>query len=101
MFHPVGEDDIPGSEHGVVTHGLCQGLFADRNVGGFAFGEQQRCGVPVDHALDRPLLEDRAGAEEEALRLSKRIANLGTINPDAAEEYEELKRLLEKGREQP
>ena len=51
----------------------------------------QDCGVPVDHALDRPLLEDRAGAEEEALRLSKRIANLGTINPDAAEEYEELK----------
>lgn len=51
----------------------------------------QECGVPVDIALDRPQLVDRATAEEEAMRLSKRISNLGTINPDAANEYNELK----------
>ncbi|WP_241156993.1 chromosome segregation protein SMC [Adlercreutzia sp. ZJ304] len=51
----------------------------------------QECGVPVDIALSRPQLEDRPSAEETAIRLSKRISNLGTINPDAANEYRELK----------
>lgn len=51
------------------------------------------CDTPLDHALGLPALEDgeRAELEESAFRLSRRIANLGTINPDAAQEYDELK----------
>lgn len=49
------------------------------------------CGVPMETALLEPELENRMECEEEAYRLTRKIANLGTINPDAAEEYEELK----------
>ncbi len=49
------------------------------------------CATPLEVALALPPLEDRPLAEEEAFRLNRRIANLGTINLDAAEEYEELK----------
>ncbi len=49
------------------------------------------CGTPLETALVLPPLEDRPLAEETAFRLQRRIANLGTINPDAAEEYDELK----------
>jgi chromosome segregation protein len=35
--------------------------------------------------------ENRPEVEDELFKLNKRIANLGTINPDAAEEYDELK----------
>lgn len=49
------------------------------------------CGVPLERALERPELEDRAAAEDNAFKLRRRIANMGTINPDAAEEYENLK----------
>uniref|UniRef100_UPI0013EC987A AAA family ATPase n=1 Tax=Adlercreutzia sp. ZJ242 TaxID=2709409 RepID=UPI0013EC987A len=49
------------------------------------------CKTPLDVALATPEPEDRAALEEEAFRLNRRIANLGTINPDAAAEYDELK----------
>ncbi len=49
------------------------------------------CGEPLERALTLPSPADRALVEEESFRLTKRIANLGTINPDAAQEYEELR----------
>lgn len=45
----------------------------------------------MEEALETPVLDDRAAIEEEAERLRRRISNMGTINPDAAKEYEELK----------
>ena len=48
-------------------------------------------GTPLDHALALPELASRAEAEDNAFSLKRRIANMGTINPDAAAEYEELK----------
>ena len=51
----------------------------------------QDCGVPLETALQTPELEDRAGMEAEAFKLRRRIANMGTINPDAAQEYDQLK----------
>ena len=49
------------------------------------------CGTPLESALALPELEDRSGLEDAVFRLNRRIANLGTINPDAAEEFDELK----------
>ena len=49
------------------------------------------CNVPLDRALELPELEDRGACEDAAFKLRRRIANMGTINPDAAEEYEQLK----------
>ncbi len=49
------------------------------------------CGVPLERALAIQPPEDRGQVEEESFRLTRRISNLGTINPDAAEEYEQLK----------
>lgn len=49
------------------------------------------CHTPLDIALNEPVLENRAEVEEVAFSLNRRIANLGTINPDAAQEYDELK----------
>lgn len=51
----------------------------------------QECGVPLEQALATPELEDRGTTEDTAFKLRRRIANMGTINPDAAEEYELLK----------
>ncbi len=48
-------------------------------------------GVPIDRAQQLPVLEDRTGAEDEAFRLERRIKNMGAINPDAAQEYAQLK----------
>ena len=48
------------------------------------------CKVPLDRALETPELEDRGATEDAAFKLRRRIANMGTINPDAAEEYEQL-----------
>ncbi len=53
------------------------------------------CDVPLDQALEMPELENRGEAEEAAFKLRRRIANMGTINPDAAEEYEEMKQRYE------
>lgn len=47
--------------------------------------------MPVEQALELPALDDRPRVEDEVFRLKRRIANMGTINPDAAKEYEELK----------
>ncbi len=49
------------------------------------------CGVPLDRALETPELEDRGATEDAAFKLRRRIANMGTINPDAADEYEQIK----------
>ncbi len=48
-------------------------------------------GTPLDRAQELPVLEDRTAAEDEVFRLERRIKSMGTINPDAAEEYAELK----------
>ena len=49
------------------------------------------CATPLDHVENLPQLEDRQAAEDEAFRLERRIKNMGVINPDAAEEYAQLK----------
>ena len=49
------------------------------------------CNTPLEFALGLPELENRPQVEEEAQRLSKRIANLGAINPEAAAEFSTLK----------
>lgn len=49
------------------------------------------CGVALETALQAPELEDRTALESEAFKLRRRIANMGTINPDAAQEYDDLK----------
>ena len=50
------------------------------------------CGTPLDVASKLPVLENRAQAEAESDRLARRIKGMGAINPDAAKEYDELKR---------
>ena len=50
------------------------------------------CGTPIDVAQTLPALEDRASAEDAAFKLERRIKNMGVINPDAAQEYEALKK---------
>lgn len=50
------------------------------------------CKTAMEVALALPQLEDRPAAEDAASKLRRRIANMGTINPDAAEEYEALKK---------
>lgn len=49
------------------------------------------CKTPLEAAVQLPALENRSHVEEQAGKLRRRIANMGTINPDAASEYEELK----------
>jgi len=48
-------------------------------------------GIPLEIALETPVLEDRQLAEDEALALRKKLANLGAVNPIAAQEYDLLK----------
>lgn len=48
------------------------------------------CNTPLETALALPKIEDRASCEQEAERLKRRIKNLGTVNPDAAREYEQV-----------
>ncbi|MEQ3362301.1 chromosome segregation protein SMC [Raoultibacter massiliensis] len=50
------------------------------------------CKTPLETALATPPLENRAETEDKTFKLRRRIANMGTINPDAAVEYEQLKR---------
>ena len=49
------------------------------------------CATPLERAIELPAVVDRDAMEQEAAHLKKRIGNLGTINPDAAREYDELK----------
>lgn len=53
------------------------------------------CKTPLETALGTAPLEDRAETEDKAFKLRRRIANMGTINPDAAVEYEQLKRRFD------
>lgn len=46
------------------------------------------CGVSLETAMKSDALENRAEAVEQAGSLERRIKNMGTINPDAAEEFE-------------
>lgn len=48
------------------------------------------CNTPLDVALDSEPLENRQQAENEAASLERRIKNMGSINPDAAEEFEQV-----------
>ncbi len=48
-------------------------------------------GTPIDHAQELPQLEDRRSAEDASFKLGRKIKNMGAINPDAAEEYAQLK----------
>lgn len=48
-------------------------------------------GISVDKALEMPDIENREEKEEQSFKIRRRIANMGTINPDAKEEYETLK----------
>ena len=49
------------------------------------------CATSIEAALELPPLENRDEIEQQAARLRNRIAKMGTINPDAASEYEQLK----------
>ena len=49
------------------------------------------CGASMEEALSLPELEDRRAVEDQSFKLQRRIANMGTINPDAAQEYAQLK----------
>lgn len=51
----------------------------------------QDCKTPLETALEAPPLENRSETETAAFKLRRKIANMGTINPDAAVEFEELK----------
>ncbi|MDR2721455.1 MAG: AAA family ATPase, partial [Coriobacteriaceae bacterium] len=53
------------------------------------------CKTPLETAIEKPALTDRAEIEDKAFKLRRRIANMGTINPDAAVEYEELKKRFD------
>lgn len=47
-------------------------------------------GVSLETALSRQAIEDRGQLESEVASIERRIKNLGTINPDAAKEFEEI-----------
>lgn len=49
------------------------------------------CDTPLESAIALPPADNREEMEEALSKLRRRIANLGTINPDAAHEYDELK----------
>ena len=48
-------------------------------------------GVLLDIALETPQPEDRKATEDKAVKLRRRIAHLGNVNPVAIEEYRDLK----------
>lgn len=47
--------------------------------------------TPLDRAMELPRIEDREQAGIRVDKLRRRIANMGSINPDAARDYEDLK----------
>ncbi len=47
--------------------------------------------TPLDRVQDLPEMENRTVVEDEVFRIERRIKSMGVINPDAAEEYAELK----------
>lgn len=56
--------------------------------------------TPLEEALKMDMLNERVELEEQAGKLGRRITNMGSINPDAAAEYEELKNRFEYLQEQ-
>ncbi len=55
----------------------------------------QDCNTSIETALALEPLQNRAEAEQQAGSLERRIKNLGTINPDAAQEFEEVSKRFE------
>ena len=56
------------------------------------------CNTSLETAMKLPELEESEGrseADQKVQSLERRIKNLGTINPDAAEEYEQIKQRYE------
>ncbi len=51
----------------------------------------EELGVPPETALDSEPVEDRRAVEDQLHALRKRLANLGPVNPVAAEEFEALR----------
>lgn len=51
----------------------------------------QDCHATMEQALELPPVQDRSALEDSSAKLQRRISNLGTINPDAASEYDQLK----------
>lgn len=43
--------------------------------------------MPIERALEMPPIEDREGVGDRAMRLRRRLANLGPVNPVAVEEF--------------
>jgi chromosome segregation protein len=52
----------------------------------------ENLGVSIEAALARPQIDNVEVSVARAEELKRKIANLGTINPDAAEQYDELSR---------
>lgn len=50
------------------------------------------CKTPLETALELPAIDDRQAREQDAERLRRRIASMGAINPDAAKDYEEVRK---------
>lgn len=50
------------------------------------------CDTPLERALDLPRLENRHLREQEGEALRKKMAGMGAINPDAAKDYEDVKK---------
>lgn len=53
------------------------------------------CDTSLEQALSLEALQDRSAVEEHCASLERRIKNMGTINPDAAQEYEEVNKRFQ------
>ncbi len=47
----------------------------------------EELGMPIERALEMPAVDDRDAAGDRAMRLRRRISNLGPVNPVAVEEF--------------
>ena len=47
----------------------------------------EELGMPIERALEMPPIEDREGVGDRAMRLRRRLANLGPVNPVAVDEF--------------
>ncbi len=48
------------------------------------------CATSLEQALSLEVMQDRSSVEQHCASLERRIKNMGTINPDAAQEYEQV-----------
>ncbi len=55
----------------------------------------EECATSLETALKREPLENRAEVEQRKQALERRIKNMGTINPDAAEEFQQVSERYE------